>query len=150
MPTRVSIRLLFCSIVVVGVAVLAGLLIYLNQDQIVATAINMPNCLAIRPGMSKADVESLLGGPPRSEATGKLTPLLPESADDMEREIKSGWLASHLEEGGDPTWVSDEAIIVVLYDENTRVLDKEAMPLRRLPQPKLLPYLLQWLGFGNE
>jgi outer membrane protein assembly factor BamE (lipoprotein component of BamABCDE complex) len=89
------------------------------------TAITRENAAKIREGMTLAEVEAILGGPPRDETTGpirfdEVTPVRDESR----------------------KWWSDRVCIQVIFDENGRVMNADSDSLHRVGP---LDMLRRWL-----
>ncbi len=111
------------------------------------TAITRDNAQEIHVGMTRAEVEALLGGPTRSEVTG---PTQYDVDDGEARELeerKAVYMASrrattwdHL--GG---WSSDEATVQVVYDAGWRVCALYWSPTRRVYETPL-EMLHRWLN----
>jgi hypothetical protein len=71
MPKRRLWAVALAGIVAAGVGVF-GLWLYAGR-----TAITEANAVRIRPGMTLAEIEGILGGPARDESTGPLVAVLP-------------------------------------------------------------------------
>ncbi len=93
------------------------------------TAITRANAAMIREGMTRTEVEALLGGPPRDEYTG---PLVAEGPGRLSR------LAL-------PRWGSDRVIIWVSFDAEGRVDWSEAAHVRR-GEESFADRFRRWLG----
>src|SRR4051812_17856015 len=82
------------------------------------TAITGTNAARIQPGMTLADVEAILGGPPRDEADqSRFRPdEFDERNSEQERKVESGlWRGSR---NRDRRWMSSAAVVLVLFSEN--------------------------------
>ncbi len=108
------------------------------------TAITRENAARIQPGMTRADVEALLGGPARDDTTGPVAredppEFAPPDAQGRRFRITLIDLRPHLE------WHSDEVQVWVHVDAEGRVTDCRAFPMRRTDE-SLLDRLRRWLG----
>jgi hypothetical protein len=104
-----SRRFLFLCLaaVVVGLAV-GGWLLWPSRS-----VITPENALTIEVGMALADVEGILGGPPRDESTGRLRATMDHD--------KIGGHDTRLVFAKSRAWVSDRAIVEVFFNEDGRV-----------------------------
>jgi hypothetical protein len=103
------------------------------------TAITRENAASIQPGMTLADVEMALGGPPRDESTGDLAAEEDATIEHPdERYFQAKMLAAIFRRDGPPdpqctrVWVSDQVIIRVYIDETSRVYHATVLPVRRI------------------
>ncbi len=115
-------------------------------------AITRENAARIHVGMTRAEVDTILGGPARDETTGPLVIDWDEAADERAR-------VRHAEEllavflGGGPAgndtvlWQSDDASVWVSFDKDGRVRDCGSMPAHG-QREGLLAMLRRWLGFS--
>jgi hypothetical protein len=96
----------------------------------------------IRYGMTLQEVERLLGGPARYEATGSIEPAYSLDDDEGERERKELFLdrsavyldmPGYAEEEGVRVWVGDRGMVQVEIDKEGRVWNKTFLALRRTP-----------------
>jgi hypothetical protein len=115
-------RLLLLSMLAAAVAFAVG--VWLCWPR---TAINRDNFEKIHAGMARAEVEAILGGPPRVEAAEML-----EMGPWEKRGPKflAGAGVVHFGEAMDGYWVSDRFIVWVDFDPNGRVTDKVCIPVR--------------------
>jgi len=100
------------------------------------TPITRENVARIQPGMDLAEVEAILGGPARNDATGPVTWEGPAPFD------ASGLLWGNADEGGRylaMMWGSDEVLALVRFDARTRgVVNYETVPVHRVYEGTLL------------
>jgi hypothetical protein len=110
------------------------------------TAITRENFDRIEVGMTLAEVEAILGGPPREEATG---PFVPRDGDP-----DSVWITHEfmviIGPGApafpaDRGWAAHSLLVWVTFDAEGRVSAKNCLPVRRATEP-LLDRLRRWLG----
>jgi hypothetical protein len=112
MPSRR--RVLVLAVVSAAVALAIGAWLLWPR-----TAITWENARKVRPGMALDEVEAILGGPPRFDATGQVSYCL----DGIE--------------GFDPAaprppeWISDEVLVMVYLDANHRVQRCVPVPVQR-------------------
>jgi hypothetical protein len=116
-----------------------------------ATAITRANAAAIQKGMTLAEVEAILGGPPRDETTG---PVEVDLSDGnalvmfLTNQRRGGWLSPDdlLQHAGRSirTWQSDRTLVLVYLDADQRVLDVSTTPMRRTEEG-VLAMLRRWL-----
>jgi hypothetical protein len=131
--------LLFCLPALVALAVAAWLLWP-------STAITRENAERIRPGMTLAEVEAILGGPPRDESTG---PRIKEG--DPPEAAESGIYLFQLAVGNARAihpcklWQSDGVLIRVDLDADERVTGSDWLAVRRVHEGAL-DRLRRWLG----
>jgi hypothetical protein len=141
---RLRNRFLFPFVLVLVAGLVTGLWLLWPR-----TAITLENAAQIREGMTKQEVEAILGGPPRNETTGPVTvepadatALLQFAVAEPVHGIKL------LDEQADPpslrTWRSNQALVCVALDPGERVLRFVAIPLRRVDET-LLDMLRRWL-----
>lgn len=106
-----------------------------------ATPISQANFERIATGMTDAEVYTILGGPPRNEATGVLRDS--ENTKGFAR-IESGslWLRNDLGEGC--IWLSDNAVVHVEFDDTGHVVRKEFMEVS-VERESVLSRLRRWL-----
>jgi hypothetical protein len=118
------------------------------------TAITAENAEKIQVGMTRAEVEALLGGPARDEAGGALEPLFDGSESALERDALRERLAmarhgDRLTRNGAATiayksWESGQVVVLIGFQEGrVDVIDiNPARPIHRGP----LDRLRRWLG----
>jgi hypothetical protein len=97
-----------------------------------ASEINSENAAKIKHGMTRAEVESILGGPPRFDATGRVSydltgipgvrPISPAMRE----------------------WTSDEVLVMVWIGVDDRVQRCVAIPVRR--EESIIVIGRRWLG----
>jgi hypothetical protein len=131
------------------------------------TTITEANAECIRPGMTRAEVEAILGGPARDESTGRLAAVIAwrDGEDEENHEMleriaprlfRAGPLASNRElQEGSPLllpppakakfWVSNRAQIRVDFDDAGRVQARDWQAVRRVYENPL-DRLRRWLG----
>jgi hypothetical protein len=154
-------RLLLCGLP--ATAVVVALVLWLLWPR---TAITPENAAKIRAGMTLAEVEAILGGPPRTEATGRLAAAetLPnhDGSPDLAFAERRVWLFQN--PGAVPErravwrepehrlgewthqWVSDVVIVRVDFDSNERVISFRTLPVRRIRDDPA-DLIRRWLGF---
>src|SRR4051794_8775799 len=93
---------------------LALLVIHFNRS-----AITSESCGKIHAGMTQAEVEAILGGPPRDETDGRCCPLWAPHPSRRSRLLQIV--------GAQPSgeWISDRGAVWVLYDTGSRVIAVE-------------------------
>jgi hypothetical protein len=94
------------------------------------SAITRENAAKIQNGMTLEEVEAILGGPARHDATGPVTADLDTDAD-TEREDVILPNMFFAERGGAKQWQSDYAAVLVHFDEAGCVDAYRIIPLRR-------------------
>jgi hypothetical protein len=131
------------------------------------TAITEDNAVRIKPGMTLAEVEAILGGPARLESTGPLAAELPweDGDDDASHELREAVAPMWFRDGpGGPRrlawtnipgvrrpeprarfWESNQEQIRVEFDEDGRVVRCEWQAVRRVYDHRLDP-VRGWLG----
>ncbi len=113
------------------------------------TAITRENAARIQPGITRADVEALLGGPPRDEATGPVSLDLDDRPEDG-AQLWLEWQFRGLFQA-DPVgphaslWGSNRVVIWVQFDGQDRVTACTAFPMRRVGETPLA-LVRRWLG----
>jgi hypothetical protein len=103
----VKVRKLILAVGITGIVVATFFTLFCT-----GSSINRTNFLQIEPGMTRLQLEGILGGPARSEATG----LLYEKTTSGVQKVS----ADQREDAN--KWVSDTAIIWVTFDDENRVL----------------------------
>jgi hypothetical protein len=105
------------------------------------TAITRDNAARVQPGMALGEIEALLGGARRDEATGPLAIDQPGPAVNpfarFDRPVKP--LTRRM------FWVSDQVVIAVTIDDRDAVQEVVDVPVRRMPVGPL-DLLHHWLG----
>ena len=96
------------------------------------TAITRENAAKIRPGMTLAEAETILGGPMRDESTGTLEDDSPAMV--VGRLLIWKWTPSQAKGGGINEWRSDYVSISVVLDPDGRILECHSVPVRRAPE----------------
>lgn len=124
-----------------------------------APPISRANFLRIEDGMTLAEVEGLLGGPPGDYSTGDLEPEAPTAEEaarfgsEAEARLSARALlrryrgAADGSDGHEPGWVGDRALIVVRLDEAGRVAGRDFASVRPVAEPPLAK-LRRWLGIA--
>jgi hypothetical protein len=98
------------------------------------TAITVENAKRIQLGMALTEVETILGGPKRNDATGPLE-MIWEDLWDTPVPVRVS--ESHV-------WQSDSALVQVYFDENHRVIYIQATPGYRLTPIRPLNVFRRW------
>jgi hypothetical protein len=96
-----------------------------------STEITCANAAMVQEGMTRADVESILGGPPRDDSNGPLTLDLSEALESYDRPHWS-------------KWASDQVVIWCQFDADGKVNRVAQVPVRRV-QESSLDMLRRWL-----
>jgi hypothetical protein len=112
------------------------------------SALTRENAAKIREGMTRAEVEALLGGPARNESTGLTNPDIrtPDAAEHSRVETQMAERMLEVAAGGTVWgWTSDRVAVHVRFDEAGRVSVVEVFPLRRAAEDPL-DRLCRWLG----
>jgi hypothetical protein len=117
------------------------------------TAITRANAAKIQNGMTRVEVLTLLGGPPRDESTGPLGLDHPEEADSdpMHQARLRQWidctLRADFEPDGGPRgkWQSNQVVIYIWWDVAGNVESCDVFPMRRAPESPLA-MLRRWFG----
>jgi hypothetical protein len=137
---RYSRRLLsFALPVVVVLALVTAWLLWPR------TAITVENATKIHRGMTIADVELVLGGPPRDESTGALAAEEDATIEDLDEwHFQATICVDIFRRECMRVWVSDRAIIRVDFDETSRVVRSTALPVHRILETPL-DLLRRWL-----
>jgi hypothetical protein len=111
---------LICFPVVLAVtAIIVAIVLYITSPR--RPMASQEDCGRIKIGMTRAEVEHVLGGPPGDYRT---------------RDTIILYL--HLRSGIWYEWQGDGGMILVEFDEDGRVSDKEHFDLRVLRQPSLI------------
>jgi hypothetical protein len=123
-------RLLVLAVLGAAVALAGGAWLLWPRPAI-TTAITLENAAKIQQGMTLAEVEAILGGPPRNEteAVG-IVVNFPEGFGGFEP--------------GALLWNSDTTICAVLFDRNGRVISHNAFAAH--PYESTFDRLRRWLG----
>jgi hypothetical protein len=110
------------------------------------TAITRENAAKIQKGMTLAEVETILGGRARNEATGTLSVDVADAdpAEMSQRRLRARALAGAWNGQGAAVWQSDSVIIWVEFDEAEQVARAHSVPLRREPD-SICVMLRRWL-----
>lgn len=137
--TRPRRRLLLALFAVVMLLVL-GVWLHWTKP---FSAITRENAAKIKDGMTLAEVEAILGGPPRDETTGPVIreeppEFAPPDARGRSFRITIVNLRQHLE------WHSDQVRIWVHFDSHGRVTDFTHFPTHRAEESPLA-LLRRWL-----
>jgi hypothetical protein len=107
------------------------------------TAINRENAAQIQVGMTLAEVEAVLGGPPRDDGNGVLAF---QRVDGSEATMTRSELRGALNQLPDVKhWLSDEVLIEVTLDHAGRVTSITVDPVR-LAHLGPIDRLRRWLG----
>jgi hypothetical protein len=116
------------------------------------TVITADNAAKIRPGMTLAEVEAILGGPARDESTGPLAADLgdetPADARQRRDAEEVALMVFHFSAWWDGTphwWQSDCVMVHVSMDRDGKVLRATRLPVRRAEE-RPLDRLRRWLG----
>jgi hypothetical protein len=138
---------------VLGLAVVAVSLAVVTWLSGPRTAITVASAATIEPGMTLAEVESLLGGPAWDETTGQValdqddTPA--GGAPDLIRALRvrqQFYLIDSLTlDPRVPRWQSNHVLVGVRFDAEGRVADFYAFPMRSVNEGPL-DRLRRWLG----
>jgi hypothetical protein len=150
MGRRTRRLLLFGLPAGVAVALAAGWLLWPH------TAITAGNAAKIQKGMTLAEVEAILGGPPRDESTVPLVVTLPKedgnALDHGDAEISLVLWRAAAADGAAAAgavvprqWVTNRLLVAVYFDADGRVLEVHCLPTRRADET-LLDRLRRWLG----
>jgi hypothetical protein len=133
-------RSLVLSLAVVVVGLSAGVWLLWPR-----TAITRENAARIQKGMTRVEVLTILGGPPRDESNGRMGLDDPDedNAEEMRHERLRQWIDSRLRADFDPDggprakWQSNQVVIYIWWDEAGTVEDCDVFPLRRAPEGPL-------------
>jgi hypothetical protein len=138
-------RRLVLALILLACAVLAGASAWLFWPR---TAITRANAEKIEEGMTRAEVEALLGGPHRDDATGP-TVLDTEDGDELalarlRRYIDLQVIAAM---DAEPIWIwrSNQVEIHVRFDGKEQVVSCDSINMRPASQGALA-MLRRWLG----
>jgi hypothetical protein len=115
------------------------------------TAITRENAARIELGMTVAEVEAFLGGPARDDVIPR--GLMPDLSDDAaENDGRYALIARGLSQRGmnadNPRcaiWRSGQAVVLVLFNDGGRAVDREVIPVRRKWESPF-NVLSRWLG----
>ena len=127
MIARRSRFLLLLSVTSAAVTLTVGIALLWPRN-----AITPENASKIHSGMTLAEVEVILGGPQRDEATGDLEQARSDRSGD------SFWLFSRGR--GQPhyqAWVTDSFVIHVTFDEDMRVTGSRVLAVQRSAESPL-------------
>ena len=105
------------------------------------TAITPENAARIREGMTEAEVEAILGGPPRDDVDGVVLvgePPAKAMGGKPDRERPFGDM-----------WLSERACILILYDDNGLVKAIDWWPTRRVEE-NILDKFYRWFYLQDE
>lgn len=140
MPRRRRFLLVFLA------AVLAGLAfgVWLLWPPEPVSEINQEHAARIRPGMTLAEVEAILGGPARREGDGPIEPDYEAFASvaDLEQHLKA---TVRLTGRGAKLWRSHRAMIWVAFNADGRVCETTWCPAR-FQRHAALELIRQWLA----
>jgi hypothetical protein len=109
----------------------------------------------IRDGMTLHEVEQILDGPGRYDATGSVEPAYSPGDDHTEKERKQDFLASsavyldmpgYAQQEGVRVWVGNRGMVEVKLDKEGRVRAKEFLALRRVSSNPT-KIVRDWLGW---
>jgi hypothetical protein len=120
------------------------------------TAITRENAAKIQVGMTLAEVEAILGGPARYEATGELVAEIPgEPQVNIWGKIPEELILNEFQVAvenyskrhGRRLWVSCELVVFVDFDDSWRVISADFAPVhRRVLQQGILEIIRRLLG----
>jgi hypothetical protein len=136
--TRRRLLLLALSVAVV----LLGVGAWALWPQWPCTAITRDNAERIQVGMTLAEVEAILGGPPRGEMTGTVEMASDEQSDFGLHHLQ--FKANLAMKTWPPEWQSDEVVVAVRFDDAGRVSARHYLFLRRA-EAGPLSALRRWL-----
>lgn len=129
-----------------GFLAVLGVSVYLLMPR---SAINRGSFEKIRVGMTHTEVESIMGGPGRNDATGglELNPpcKIPPFPDDLTEIVQ-------FPSDPDPqmmrnTWASDAFIAFVEFDDDGRVKQVQGVPVARVHRLTLIEKVRRAVGF---
>ncbi len=136
--------------IVIALAALAGT-VWLLWPR---TAISRENAEKVCAGMTRAEVEAILGGPARDEATGPIELDYDDSSDgDMRSLLRMArvrlWMVELVQARDDPDhyriWQSNQVAVWVEFGADGRVRDCHCLPMRRVGESPLAA-VRRWLG----
>jgi hypothetical protein len=131
---RVPLIALFAVLVLVGIAGLTP------WPAARTTAISRENAAKLREGLTVAEVEAILGGPPRDDSTG---PLAGDNRDGTASTIWF-WPQPLVTRPPPRAWISDCVAVHVQFDDAGRALSVSCVPLFRMEEGPLAT-LRRWL-----
>jgi hypothetical protein len=123
-------------------AVLAGLPIMGWLLWSPQTAINREHAALIQVGMTLAEVEAILGGPPRDDGVGLIVYQRP---DGTEGSASPSELSDSLDLPDEKHWLSDEIHVEITLDDAGRVADVTVEAVQRAREGPI-DRLRRWLG----
>jgi hypothetical protein len=103
-------------------------------------AITRENVQQVKEGMTLAEVEAILGGPVRDETTGPVVLDEECSAPGLQPDYSRPY-RGHI---GPFQWKSDQVMLLLYFDAEGHVADRDPLPLRRADE-SLLARLRRWL-----
>jgi hypothetical protein len=109
-----------------------------------ATAITADNAASIKLGMTLAEVEAILGGPARDEATGPVERIEPPDFAPPDSRGIRGRITIIDMRAGVQRWDSDHARVWVHFDQSGLVTDSQVFPLRRREE-STVAMIRRWL-----
>jgi hypothetical protein len=102
----------------------------------------------LRPGMTRGEVEAMLGGPGRtgqdfSRWLNNRSPALGSGSDLLNEQWRNGeWVRPRIK-----YWYQDSGIIIVRFDADDRVADKQFLTVRVSTSRQLVVRLLERFGW---
>lgn len=109
------------------------------------SVINPENAAKIEEGMTLAEVEAILGGPPRDESTMGILRNAVTNDEAIPRRIEGPRLGAGKPDGSIHRWASDAAYIRIIGNTAGGVWAVDWVPVRLEPQGGL-DTLRRWLG----
>ncbi len=128
-----------------GFLAVLGVSVYMLMPH---SAINRENFEKIREGMPRAEVEAILGGPGRNDATGSLELDPPCKIPPFTDLAEIVQFPSHPDSPAMRNiWACDAFIAFVEFDKEGRVKKAQGVPVARVHRPHVIEKVRRALGF---
>jgi hypothetical protein len=143
-----SRRLIFNVLKCVGLMVAAALALHWFTQR---TPFDRAHFDQIRAGMSRAEVENVLGGPARNECRDRVVVWLPKGESAVSYELRpeapvSSFFPGTAEGSEERLWVGEEGLIAALFGEDGRLVEKYYSDVHVTPRPSAADTIRHVMG----